>query len=93
MSWAWVRTATVIVVAVVLVPLLTLHAYLLFWFYPYLTYHLRPALWLVIFALTAAGAGCLVFGWFCRHRSAWWWVWLPSAALCVAVTGPFVDRL
>ncbi|WP_018830440.1 hypothetical protein [Salinispora tropica] len=60
---------------------------------PDLTYHLRPALWPVIFALTAAAVGFLVFGWFCRHRSAWWWIWPPATALCVAVTGPFVDRL
>ncbi|NYT96513.1 hypothetical protein [Salinispora sp. H7-4] len=47
MRWAWVRTATVIVVALVLLPLLTLYAYLLLWFLPDLTSNVRPALWLV----------------------------------------------
>lgn len=91
MRWAWVRTSTVIVVAVALLPLLTLYAYLLAWFLPDLTYNIRPALWLVTFTLWAGAVGFLVIGWFRRHRSERWWFWLPAAALCVAADWPFVS--
>lgn len=92
MRWAWVRTATVIVLAVVLLPLLTLYAYLLLWFLPDLTYNDRPALWLVTFTLWAGAVGCLVAGWFRRHRSKLWWGWLPAAALCATAALPLVER-
>lgn len=92
MRWAWVRTATVIVVALVLLPLLTLYAYLLLWFLPDLTSNVRPALWLVTFTLWAGAVGFLVVGWFRRHRSARWWRWLPAAALCAAAAFPLVER-
>ena len=92
------RTTAVCAVSLLVVPFQLLNAYLLLWFLPELTSWGTPGndghqyLWLVVFALTAAAAACLILAWFGRHRSARWWLWLLTAPLLIVVSLPAMDR-
>jgi len=86
------KTATLVVVSMVLSPLLALNIYLLAWFMPELTAG-RPGRWLMVCALTAAAAVCLIAGWMRRHRVGRWWIWPLGAAASYAASWPVVDQL
>lgn len=84
------RTTTVAVLAVAMLPLYALTAYLLLWRLPVVT-----AGWLAAAASTAAAAACLTVAWRRRHvRPGHRWGGWPLAAVGLLTAGlAIVTRL